>query len=188
MSRLFLGATLAVAMMTSSFAADGATKEACLQSGDSIGAFYVTKVAGAEEDGVEVGESLCYRCRYSSRPMVMVFTRKTDGEMPKLVKELNAAVKANDEKSLKGLVTLIGDDADKLKEEGVKFAKTAGSDSVPVVVAKDTKTGPSSYKISESDDVTIVVANDSQVVGTHTFKADSIDIAAVMKEVKEMLN
>lgn len=188
MSRLFLGATLAVAMMTSSFAADSATKEACLQSGDSIGAFYVTKVAGADEDGVEVGENLCYRCRYGSRPMVMVFTRKTDGQMPKLVKELNAAVKANESEKLQGLVTLIGDDADELKKEGVKFAKSAGADSVPVVVAKDTKMGPSSYKIGESDDVTIVVASDSQVVATHTFEADSIDIAAVMKEVKEMLN
>jgi len=188
MSRFFLGATLAVAMMTSGFAADAATEECCLEEGSSISPFYVTKVAGAEDDGVEVGEPLCYRCRYGSRPMVMVFSRKTGGQMPKFVKELNAAVKANEENQLKGLVTLIGNDADELKEQGVKFAKQAGAVHVPVVVAKDTETGPASYKIPESADVTVVVANDSQVVSTHTFKADSIDVAAVMKEVKEMLN
>jgi hypothetical protein len=33
-----------------------------------------------------------------------------------------------------------------------------------------------------------VIANDSQVVARHEFDADKIDVAAVMSEVKQMLN
>ncbi len=188
MSRLFLGAALTVAMLsTSAIAADSATSE-CLQEGDSIGAFYVTKVAGAEDDGVEVGEELCYRCRYSSRPMVMVFTRSTEGKLPTLVKELDAAVKANEDHQLKGLVTLIGGEKGELKKQGEKFARVAGAKNVPVVVADEIKNGPASYQIADDSEVTIVVAKDSQVVATHIFKADAIDVPAVMKEVRSMLN
>ncbi len=75
MSRLFLGSVLSAALFCGlASAADKA--EECLKQGDPIGAFYVTKVAGADEDGVPVGEELCYRCKYGSRPMVMVFTSK----------------------------------------------------------------------------------------------------------------
>ncbi|MEX0611152.1 MAG: hypothetical protein WD229_03435 [Pirellulales bacterium] len=32
-----------------------------LQAGDSVGAFDVVKIAGAADDGVQVGKQLCYR-------------------------------------------------------------------------------------------------------------------------------
>ena len=38
------------------------------QTGDSIGAFNVTKLCGAEDDGVEAGKTLCYRCKNGKRP------------------------------------------------------------------------------------------------------------------------
>ncbi|MFN5949118.1 MAG: hypothetical protein ACK43N_11540, partial [Pirellulaceae bacterium] len=67
---------IALAALVSLFPATGSAKEPAkgLQSGDALGAFTVQKVGGATEDGVEVGESLCYRCKFQSRPMVLVFT------------------------------------------------------------------------------------------------------------------
>jgi hypothetical protein len=164
-------------------AADG------LKCGDSIGAFYVTKVAGAEDDGVEQGEQLCYRCKYGSRPMVMVFARETGGKVNQLVKEIDAAVKANEDAELKGLVTLMGEDVAALKQSAAKFAKKSGATQIPVVVAKDNVTGPSNYKIDGKAAVTVVVAKEGGVVATHNFaKANKVDVAAVMGEVKKMLN
>lgn len=184
MSRLFLTAALACAMASpAAFAADPATADKGLCQGDPIGAFYVTKVAGAEDDGVEAGEALCYRCKYGSRPMVMVFARQTSEPVAKLVKELDSAVASNGDAQLKSFVTLFGEKADSMKSEGKKMA----AKNVPVVVAKD-KNGPANYKLSDDAQITVVIANDSQVVARHEFDADKIDVAAVMSEVKQMLN
>ena len=159
-----------------------------LKQGDAIGAFYVTKAGGAVDDGVEEGEELCYRCRYGSRPMVIVFARDTSGKVSELIKEIDTAVTANEESQLKGLLTLLGKDADALMAQATQLADKASVKQVAVVVAKETQTGPTNYKISADAAVTVVIANDSQVVATHTFDADKIDIAAVMNEVKQMLN
>lgn len=188
MSRLMMSFSV-LALLLCSVASAEEGKSECLESGDGIAAFYVTKVAGAEDDGVEKGEQLCYRCRYGSRPMVMVFARKTGGKVGKLVKELDAAVSANEDAELKGLLTLLGDDAEKLQARAAKVAERTGAKKIPVVVAKDNVTGPSAYKINEKAAVTVVVAKDSKVVGSHQFdEAEQVDVAAVMKQVKSMLN
>ncbi|QDV61266.1 hypothetical protein [Crateriforma conspicua] len=187
MTKLFLGAALSVAMLGTTAFAEDCQSGQCLEEGSQIGAFHVTKVAGAEEDGVEVGEKLCYRCRYGSRPMVMVFTRTTEGKLPEFVQKLDKAVESHQDAQLKGLVTLIGGESEQMKKSGEKFASAAKAKNIPVVVSDDAN-GPSSYKIPEDAEVAIVVANESQVVASHTYKADAIDIADVMKHVQEMLN
>jgi len=120
--------------------------------------------------------------------MVMVFARDTGAGVAKLAKELDAAVAESDEMQLKGLLTLLGSDAAALEESAVKFVKTSGVKNVPVVLADELETGPSNYKLDRDAEVTVVVANDSQVVATHTFDAETVDVAAVMKDVKQMLN
>jgi hypothetical protein len=186
MSKLFIGAALFVAM-TSTYAGAADTAES-LKQGDPIGPFMVTKVAGAEDDGVETGESLCYRCRYGSRPMVMVFSRDAGASVAKLVKEIDSAVSANPDSELKGLVTLLGKDRDQLKQQASQLIQDSGAKHVPMVISEDPEHGPSDYGIDAAADVTVIVANDSQVVATHTFNADSVDAAKVMSEVKQLLN
>ena len=160
----------------------------CLKQGDCVGVFYVTKVAGAEGDGVEPGEDLCYRCRYGSRPMVMVFARETGGNVPELLDRIDDAVVANEDARLKGLMTLIGEDAAKLKEDAGEIARKVEVKKVPVVIAKDTRTGPLNYRVPTDVAVTIVIAQDSQVVNTYLYAADKIDVSTVMSEVQQMLN
>ncbi len=167
--------------------ADSALEDG-LKQGDAIGVFYVTKVAGAQDDGVEAGEDLCYRCRYGSRPMVMVFARDTGGKVPELLRAIDLAVAENESESLRGLLTLMGDDATALKNVADKIATSSAVKMVPVAVAKETKTGPMNYRISSDAAVTIVLAKDSQVVATHIFAAEKIDVDSIMKEVAEMLN
>ncbi len=187
MLRTILGSALALMLLTTTATAAEGDSE-CLKAGESISAFYVTKVAGADEDGVEKGQDLCYRCLYGSRPMVMVFARKTDGNVPALVKKLDDAIAANESAQLKGFVTLIGKDASALKQEGEKMAKKTGAKNVPFTVAKETESGPAAYRIPADADVTVVFANESQVVGTHTYAADQIDISALAEQVKQAIN
>jgi hypothetical protein len=192
MTRLFLATaltiTLAFACIMGGFAYADSAADGGLRQGDSIGVFYVTKVAGADDDGVEPGEDLCYRCRYGSRPIVMIFARQTDGKVTELVKAVDAAVAENEAAGLRGLLTLMGEDAVGLKATASEIAKQGNVKHVPLAVAKDTQTGPINYKLSDDAPVTIVLAKDSQVVTTHTFAADAIDVAAVMQEVQQMLN
>ncbi len=188
MTRLLVGATIALVMMCTFTLGDDRATQACLQQGEAVGAFYVTKVAGAQDDGVDPGDDLCYRCRYGSSPMVMVFARQTGGKVPQLVKALDSAIAANQESRFKGLLTLMGEDAAVLKEQGKKIADQSGATKVPVVIAKETKTGPLNYKLPSGVDVTIIIAKDSQVVATHSCASEKIDVAAVMSEVKQMLN
>ncbi len=186
MSRMFLGAALLVAM-TSTYSGAADTAD-FLKQGDPIGAFTVTKVAGAEDDGVEAGESLCYRCRYGSRPMVMVFTHDAGDGVAKLVKELDSAVASHSDAQLKGLVTLLGENQESLKEKAGKIVQSSGAKHVPVVIAEEAEHGPQNYNLDDSVEVTVVVANDSQVVATHTYQAANIDIKQVMSDVQQMLN
>ena len=161
----------------------------CLEAGDGIAAFYVTKAAGAEDDGVEKGRELCYRCKYGQRPMVMVFARDTGGKVGDLVKEIDSAVQANEDAQLKGLVTLLGKDVSTLKDTAEKIVKTTGAKQIPVVIANDKESGPSAYKLNDKAAVTVVVAKNSKVVATEAFeKADAVNVASVMKHVKKMLN
>lgn len=188
MTRLFLLAALACLMSAPVALADAGPEDSDkgLCKGDAIGAFYVTKVAGAEDDGVPQGEDLCYRCRYGQRPMVMVFARTTDGQVAKLVEKLDAAVADQKDLQLKSFVTLIGDSSEKLTDQAKKIAQQSSPKNVPIVVANDAQSGPRAYKLSDSE-VTVVLASDSQVVARHEFAADQIDITAVMKGVKQML-
>ncbi len=80
-----------------------------LQPGKFVGAFYVTKCAGAADDGVAVGKELCYRCKNGGRPQVMVFTRSTkDKNVVKLIQELDKAIADNSEKESAGVRQRIG--------------------------------------------------------------------------------
>lgn len=188
MSRLLICSVLLfAASLSNAFAADAA-RDGGLKQGDPIGVFYVTKIAGAEDDGVDVEQEICYRCRYGSRPMVMVFARQTDGRLSDLVKQLDAAVAQNEASHLSGFVTLLGEDAGKLKTSATELAEKTSAKHIPFVVAKESETGPLNYRLSVDAPVTIVVASDSQVVSARTYAADKIDIDAIMADVKSILN
>ncbi|MCM2369548.1 hypothetical protein [Aporhodopirellula aestuarii] len=185
---LFSLAALCLFTASTVTADDSSDSSKGLCAGDNISMFLVTKVAGAEDDGVEAGATTCYRCKYGQRPMVMVFTRSTDGAVAKFVKELDSTVAKHADDQLKGLVTLIGGESEDLTSQAKAIADKTDAKHVPIVVAKDTDNGPASYKLDDQTAVTVVLVNHSQVVARHDFAADKIDSAAVMTQVNEMLN
>ena len=186
MSRLFLGTVLSAALLVG-FANAADTATVGLKSGDPIGAFYVTKVAGAEEDGVKAGQELCYRCKYGQRPMVMVFTRKGGEKVNQLVKELDSCVAANSEAQLRGFVTVMGEDQAEVKNSAKAIIEKSGAKMIPVAIS-DSPNGPANYRLDPEAEVTVIVANESQVVASHSFAADKVDVAAVIKEVTKTIN
>ncbi|MDG2222337.1 MAG: hypothetical protein P8L85_13220 [Rubripirellula sp.] len=168
-------------------AKSGRADEDRLQTGDPVGVFYVTKAGGAIDDGVEPGQDLCYRCRYGSSPMVMVFLRETDGKVQQLVQRLDATVRRNERSRLRGLVTVLGKGFGGLRETASRVANRGKVIKVPVVVAKEAETGPLNYKLRADAPVTIVVAKDSQVVRVYTSTTADIPVESVIKEAESIL-
>ena len=110
--------------------------------GKGIGAFQVVKIGGAADDGVQVGQQLCYRCKYGSRPMVMVFTRNQGETVTKLTTQLNEAAGKH---RVKAFVNLLGEDREELEAAAKKLAGTDELPNVPVVVPIEFDNGPKNY-------------------------------------------
>ena len=157
-----------------------------LKPGDPIGAFRVTKIAGATNDSVESGQLLCYRCRYGSSPMVMVFARKASEDLDPLVTALEEALGQHKDEKLRAMVTLIGEDLSELKVAAEAIADRTQVQRIPIVVAEDATTGPLGYQLSPSD-ITVIIAQDSQVVATEVFRIHEIKTDKVLQHVLAML-
>jgi hypothetical protein len=179
-----------VALVAMSSIASAAELKSGPQSGDDLLPFTVEKCAGAADDGVKEGSKLCYRCKLGDRPMVMVFSRKADDKLAKLVTKLDKTVQANADAKLGAFVSLIGSDADELKTAAKGFEKNHKAGSVAIVVPLEQPNGPKDYKLSEDADVTVIVAKDGKVSANYAMKADKLDdkaIDAIIADAKKLV-
>lgn len=178
---------LAVLAMTTQVQAEDI--KSGLQAGKGIGAFNVTKCAGAEDDGVKVGANLCYRCKNGARPQVMVFTRSTnDKNVMKLIKELDKAVAENSDKQLRAFVNVLGEDKETLSSEAKKAAQSTKAKNVPFVVPNEFENGPDNYGLNPNAEVTVIVANQSKVASSHAAsKAKDLKVDAILADVKKIV-
>lgn len=157
------------------------------QPGDQLGAFFVTKCAGAEDDGVEVGKNLCYRCRNGRRPQVVVFTRSTDPKVIELLQKLDKAVTENEDEKLRTFVNLLGEDKEQLSETAKKVAADSKTRNVPVVVPNEFENGPDDYGINSKAAVTVVLASDLGVKASHAVEdAKELNVDAILKDISKI--
>ena len=160
-----------------------------LKEGDAIGAFDVTKCAGATEDKVEVGANLCYRCKNGSRPQVMVFTRSSDAKVVALVKQLDEQIKKNDEAQLRAFVNVLGESKDAASGEAKKLCASTKAEKIPFVVPNEFENGPEDYGINAKAEVTVILAYEGKVKANHAFaKASDLNVDAVVGDLKKILN
>ena len=101
--------------------ADAADIKSGLQVGDYPAAFTVADVTGPA-----AGQELCYRCRYGQQPVVSIFARKLDGNVTKLVKELDAVVGKNRDNRMAAFVVLLTDKPHAQHDQLTKTAKENG--------------------------------------------------------------
>jgi hypothetical protein len=149
------------------------------QPGDAIGAFDVVKCAGSEDDGVKLGQELCYRCKYGNRPMVMVFSRKSDDSLSGLVKKLDACVAKNSDEKLAAFVNLLGDNRDALEAHAKELGKKTKAPRVPIVVPVEYEQGPADYGINPDADVTVILAVKGTVVANRAYGPGQLNDKAV---------
>jgi len=165
-------ASVAVALALLAGAVFAAEFKSGLQKDQPIPAFNVTKVSGPE-DGVAIGANLCYRCKYGSRPQVMIFARNADEKLALLTKKLDEAVAANTDKDLKAFVNILADSQDAADSAAKGFAAKAGAKNVPIVVPNEFTNGPENYGINPKAELTVIIAKSQKVVANHAFEKDS---------------
>ncbi len=185
--KLFVSCIAAV-LLASTSALNAEEIKSGLQAGDGIGPFNVTKCAGATEDGVDVGKTLCYRCRNGGRPQVMVFTRSTDPKVVALVKNLDAAVKKHSDKDLRAFVNYLSDSKDAASEQAKKLATESKAENVPFVVPNEFENGPEDYGINTKAEVTVILAAAGKVKANHAFSAaKDMNIDAVVADLSKIV-
>lgn len=181
-----LALLVAVALATSGIAFAAELKSG-LAANEAIAPFDVVKCGGADDDDVKVGDQLCYRCKYGNRPMVMVFTRKTDDKVIDLIKKLDDAVAKDSKKQLKAFVNLLGENREELETAAKEFAKKTEVKDTPVVVPVEFENGPADYGINPEAAVTILIAKKGKVAANHAFaEAKDLDekaLEAVLADV-----
>ena len=193
MKKLFMLGLAVVAFAMSGVAtADDAVKaemKSGPQVGDSLGAFNVTKIAGAENDGVEEGKNLCYRCRNGAKPQVIVFTRSTDPKVTELVQKLDKAIEENESSKLRVFVNVMADDKDSATEEAKKFATSSKTKNIPFVVPNEFENGPDNYGVNAKAEVTVCLASDLGVKASHAVaNAKDLNIESILSDLGKILN
>lgn len=182
-----LGVIAACAMMMPSVAV-AEEVESGLKQGASIGAFYVTKACGAEDDGVSTGQNLCYRCKNGARPQVMVFTRSTDDNVVKLIQGLDKQLQKHEDKQLRAFVNMLGDSKEAAGDEVKKLAEQTKAKRVPFVVPNEFENGPDNYGLNPDAAVTVLLANNSKVVANYAVTdASELEIKTVMTKLKKLV-
>ena len=161
------------------------------QVGDLVGAFTVVKAAGAADDGVAVGDELCYRCRMGNRPMVMVFAHTPDAKLAGLVTQLDKLVADNKEKKMGSFVSLLGEKTDELKSAAEAFVAKNKIENIAFVVPEENKTGPSDYNLNDKADVTVLIYREGKVAANHALAAGGLsdeEIKRIIADTGKILN
>ena len=177
--------TLALGLMLAVGSVVAGELKSGLQPGDLVGEFEVEKCGGAVNDGRDVGTNFCYRCMLGSKPVVMVFARKANGDLAKLVKELDQAVQKNAEKMLSSFVNLLGKEPEALKMTAKEFAAKNRVENVALVVPQDNENGPEDFNIHPEAEVTVILYREGKVEVNHAYAAGQLGAEAVKQVIAD---
>ncbi len=155
-----------------------------LQSGPEIGAtihsFFVRAVTGPHRN-----RSVCYVCRFGTRPVVAVFMQEVDPDLPKLLKAIDGFVDENRVSGLRSFGVLVTDDSASV----VPTLQTMAFDEqirMPLTASTTTIVGQDSLSLNEKAATTIVMYRQVKAVSTLAFSRGSIDDAAVVRTLREL--
>ena len=155
-----------------------------LQSGPEAGAtihsFFVRAVTGPHRN-----RSVCYVCRYGTRPVVAVFMQEVDPDLPKLLKAIDEFVDDNRVAGLRSFGVLVTDDSASV----VPTLQTMAFDEqirMPLTASTTTITSQDSLRLNERAATTIVLYHKVKAVSSLAFSRGSIDDAAIAETLRQL--
>jgi hypothetical protein len=135
--------------------------------------------------GPQRGTSHCFICETGDRPMVIVFARRPNAELAKLVRGLDRELANHKSAELRAWVTFLSDDQPQLDPQLVKWSQDQAIRAVPLSIFEDVG-GPPSYRINRAAEVTVLLAVKQKVVQNFAARPAEVNdewIAAVLKAI-----
>ena len=100
--------------------------------------------------------------------------------MTSLVKEIDAAVKANQDKKMASFTVVLTDDADKTEEQLKALAKDSKIEKCPLTLMEGAA-GPPAYKIAKDAEVTVLLWRGQNVKANHAFGKGQLNKEGIKK-------
>ena len=160
-------------------------KADCLKVGDGVAPFNVVDVTGPR-----AGEKLCYRCAYSSRPVVSIFAKQMNDKVASLTKKIDEQVGQHKDEKMAAFVVILTEDPEG-QAAGLKAVAAKQELKNTPLTTFDGIAGPEDYKIAKDADVTVMMWVDSKVKVNESLKASELNdekIAALVKSTSKILN
>ncbi|MBA2113032.1 hypothetical protein [Bremerella alba] len=155
-----------------------------LQLGQQPGAFQVEDVTGPA-----AGEFLCYRCKYSGKPTVVIFAREVNDSVTSLVQQMDRKVAENADKKLSAFMVVVGEDTDQIKPTLQRVQVSQNIVNTPLTVFNE-KEGPAGYGLSPQARIQVMMWNDdglkvNKPLAAHLSKEE---ISEIVSQANEILN
>ncbi|MFN3153034.1 hypothetical protein [Bremerella sp.] len=155
-----------------------------LQIGQQPGAFQVEDVTGPA-----AGEFLCYRCKYSGKPTVVIFAREVNDSVTSLVQQIDRKVAENSDKKLSAFMVVVGENTDEIKPMLQRVQVAQHIKNTPLTVFND-KAGPAGYDLDPTTQIQVMMWNDdglkvNKPLSPHLSKEE---ISEIVSQTSEILN
>lgn len=158
-----------------------------VESGLAVGAF-AEPLNVKDCTGPAAGKTVCYFCRYASRPMVAIFVRETSDDVATLISQAEAAVKRHRTERMAAFVVYTGDDTAETEQQLKDLAKKNQIEQTPLTLLRESKEAlRQKYRIEPRSAVTVLMLRSGRVRDLLTL--DSVEIEAeVLKAFPQRLD
>ncbi len=136
--------------------------------------------------GPAAGKTLCYYCRYGSRPVVSIFTWQLNDELVKLVKEIDNTVSKNREQRMAAFVVYLADDVFAAEKQLKRIAEEQGLRRTPLTIFRDTQSVlRENYAIDPDAAVTVMMWDGGKVEVNRVFGEASFEPSTIESLIQD---
>jgi hypothetical protein len=147
-----------------------------IQSGPPVGEKVPGPFAPLNINGPNAGEKCCQYCKNGSHPVAVVFARSITPAVVELVKKIDQATAANQERGLRSFVVFCND-ADGMARQLQELAQKENLQNTIVTLYK--ASGPERYRLAAEADVTVVLYTHLTVKVNQAFRSGELTGQAI---------
>jgi hypothetical protein len=133
--------------------------------------------------GPNAGEKFCLYCKNGDHPVAMVFARRLNAPVEKLLQKLDTCTAKNKDAKMGSFAVFLSEDenlAGRLKDVAAKDKLKQ------TILAVDSPAGPEAYKINKQADVTVVLYTDHKVKANYSFAPGELNDKAIDRVLSEV--
>jgi len=158
--------------------------EAGPKAGSTISPFFVRAVTGPHRN-----RSVCYVCRYGSRPVVMVLVQKVDPRLGQLLTTIDQVIDQNRLAGLRGFGVLVTDQS----ARAVPILQTIAFDQkvhMPLTAATTSIAGSGGHNLHPEAATTLILYRNQKAVETVSLKFGQItpeQLSKVTEQIRKFI-